>query len=193
LGVTAPAIYNYYTRRDDLVTALIVDSFTSLAETLESARDAAPQEDYAAQLMEALLAYRAWALEYPEEYSLIFGTPIPNYHAPMEITLPAAKRSMDVIIGILEDAEMAGVLEFVPQIASPSPPLTEALHTWKQERGYSASIQVLYLAVAGWGHIHGLVMLEIYNQLRPFFYDCDALYQAEAESLLQQVGLNYKQ
>jgi hypothetical protein len=50
----------------------------------------------------------------------------------------------------------------------------------------------MYLAVAGWGHIHGLVMLEIYNQLRPFFCDCDALYQAEAESLLQQVGLNHK-
>jgi AcrR family transcriptional regulator len=127
LSVTAPAIYNYYTRRDDLVTALIVDSFTSLAEALESARDDAAEQDYAGQLMEALLAYRAWALEYPEEYSLIFGTPIPNYHAPMEITLPAAKRSMDVIIGILEAAETAGALEFEPQIASPSPPLTEAL------------------------------------------------------------------
>ena len=33
LKITAPAIYNYFPRRDDLVTALIVDAFTSLADS----------------------------------------------------------------------------------------------------------------------------------------------------------------
>jgi AcrR family transcriptional regulator len=189
LNVTAPAIYNYYSRRDDLVTALIVDSYNSFADALKAARDAAPETDYAAQLRGALLAYRRWALAHPEEYSLIFGTPIPGYHAPMEVTLPAAKRSMDTIISILETAERAGALNFAPAVASPSPPLAEALLAWKHERGYSASIQAMYLALAGWGHIHGLVMLEIYNHLTPFFDGIDALYQAEADALLQQVGL----
>ena len=37
LGITAPAIYNYFPRRDDLVTALIVDAFTSLGESQKEA------------------------------------------------------------------------------------------------------------------------------------------------------------
>ncbi len=35
LNITAPAIYNYYPRLDDLITALIVDAFTDLAEAVE--------------------------------------------------------------------------------------------------------------------------------------------------------------
>ncbi len=37
LEITAPAIYNYYPRLDDLITALIVDAFTDLAAALEEA------------------------------------------------------------------------------------------------------------------------------------------------------------
>ena len=37
LGVTAPAIYNYFLRLEDLITALIIDAFTALAEAMESA------------------------------------------------------------------------------------------------------------------------------------------------------------
>jgi AcrR family transcriptional regulator len=33
LKITAPAIYNYFPRRDDLVTALIVDAYTSLGDS----------------------------------------------------------------------------------------------------------------------------------------------------------------
>ncbi|MCA9934340.1 MAG: TetR/AcrR family transcriptional regulator [Ardenticatenaceae bacterium] len=190
LNVTAPAIYNYYSRRDDLVTALIVDSYNSFANALELARDKVGEADYAGQLMGALVAYRAWALAHPEEYSLIFGTPIPGYQAPMELTLPAAKRGMDTIIGILEAAEIAGALTFAPSIASLAPSLREAALTWKREHGYAASIQVLYLALAGWGRIHGLVMLEIYNHLAPFFYDVDALYLAEVDAILHLAGLD---
>ena len=190
LHVTAPAIYNYYTRRDDLVTALIVDSFNSIADALQAARAAVPTEDYAAQLSGALLAYRDWALAHPERYNLIFGTPIPNYQAPMETTLPAATRSMDTIIDILESAEAAGALNFSPSAASPAPALQKALLSWQEERGYTASIQVLYMTVSGWARIHGMVMLEITHHLGPFFSNVDALYQAEVDLLLEQAGLN---
>jgi AcrR family transcriptional regulator len=36
LGVTAPAIYNYFRRLDELITALVVDAFTSLAVAMET-------------------------------------------------------------------------------------------------------------------------------------------------------------
>ena len=35
LNITAPSIYNYFPSRDDLVTALIVDAYNSLADAQE--------------------------------------------------------------------------------------------------------------------------------------------------------------
>ena len=40
MGITAPAIYNYFPRLDDLITALIVDAFTALADAMEAAEAA---------------------------------------------------------------------------------------------------------------------------------------------------------
>ena len=36
LEITAPAIYNYYPRLDDLITVLIVDAFQSLADAMQA-------------------------------------------------------------------------------------------------------------------------------------------------------------
>ena len=40
LDITAPAIYNYFPRLDDLITALIVDAFNALADAMEAAEAA---------------------------------------------------------------------------------------------------------------------------------------------------------
>ena len=92
LGITAPAIYNYFPRRDDLVTALIVDAFTSFGQAQKESDQ--PGRSPAERLRILGMAYRDWAMKYPQRYHLIFGTPIPGYHAPAEITLPAAAGSL---------------------------------------------------------------------------------------------------
>jgi hypothetical protein len=51
LHITAPAIYNYFARRDDLVTALIVDAYTSFGDSQLAARDAAPAANPSGRLM----------------------------------------------------------------------------------------------------------------------------------------------
>ena len=80
MGLTAPALYRYYDDRDALLTALIVDGYTSLCEQLEAARDAAP--DAAGQIAGMSLAYRRWAVTHPHEFALVFGAPVPGYAAP---------------------------------------------------------------------------------------------------------------
>ena len=44
LGITAPAIYNYFPRLEDLITALIVDAFSDLADVMEAADAAVASE-----------------------------------------------------------------------------------------------------------------------------------------------------
>jgi AcrR family transcriptional regulator len=72
LNITAPAIYNYYPSRDDLVTALIVDAYTSMGDTQYAALQAGPVGDHRARLMALGLAYRQWAVTYPQRYQMIF-------------------------------------------------------------------------------------------------------------------------
>ena len=83
LNITAPAIYNYFPDRDALVTALIIDAYTSFGDFQLAARDTIPAD----QLIERLKAigemYRQWARTYPQRYQLIFGTPLPGYQAPL--------------------------------------------------------------------------------------------------------------
>ena len=45
LGITAPAIYNYFSDRDALVTALIIDAYTSFGDAQIAAREAVPPEN----------------------------------------------------------------------------------------------------------------------------------------------------
>ena len=162
LGVTAPAIYNYYRRRDDLVTALIVDAFTSLGESQAQALEHLPLGDLLARFQALGRAYRAWALAHPQRYQLIFGTPIPGYQAPIEITTPAAAASLQPLIVTLGACREAGLLRAwtYPPFSGP---LEAMLREWSAAAG-GIDLEVLYAALAVWSRVHGLVSLEIGQQ-----------------------------
>ncbi|WP_216589241.1 TetR/AcrR family transcriptional regulator [Streptomyces brasiliscabiei] len=90
MGMSGPALYRYFAGRDELITELIRDAYRSLADTFreaaEAARAAEPAEvaDTGADLATLAHALRAWALDDPHRYFLIYGTPIPGYHAPAD-------------------------------------------------------------------------------------------------------------
>src|SRR4026208_245920 len=90
LKITAPAIYNYFPDRDALVTALIIDAYKSFGDSQLEARDAIHRSDVQGQMKAIGIAYRTWALTYPQRYQLIFGTPIPGYEGPLMEILPSA-------------------------------------------------------------------------------------------------------
>src|SRR4051812_32366671 len=77
MGLTAPALYRYYKNRDELVTALIVDSFYALGGALEAAGMTCAPGDYAGQFVAMMAAYRDWALANRADFTLIYGTPLP--------------------------------------------------------------------------------------------------------------------
>src|SRR5512145_2228137 len=75
LKITAPAIYNYFPDRDALVTALIIDTFTSFGDWQLEARASVSEDDLAGRIEAIGLDYRDWAHTFPQRYQLIFGTP----------------------------------------------------------------------------------------------------------------------
>jgi AcrR family transcriptional regulator len=188
MGLTAPALYRYYPDRDALVTALIVDAFTSFGQALLQAREAVPQQEYAARLVAVGRAYREWALAYPQRYALIFGTPIPGYVAPTEVTLPPAANGLRVLIEILDDAWRAGSL---PLPENPlSAELQARIEDWRSQVGSTALPYAHYLALAIWSRVHGLASLELYGQFPPSLSDPGEIYERELSDILRQAGLN---
>jgi AcrR family transcriptional regulator len=184
LGITAPAIYNYYPSRDDLVTALIVEAFTSFAAALEKALEGVPAGAHRGRLWALGLAYRDWGIAYPQRYLLIFGTPLPGYEAPEAVTSPAAARALDVLVHVLAAAQQARQLRLDPALV-PSPEVSAMLSAWRKARAASVHPEVLALALSIWGQVHGLVMLELGNQFPPDITNPGALYEREVERLIQ--------
>lgn len=184
LGITAPAIYNYYPRRDDLVTALIIDAYTSFGDSQLVARDAVAAEDLVGRMRAIGVAYRTWAHTHPQRYQLIFGTPIPGYEAPVEKVLPAAARSLSALVSVVEALRVAGRLraEAFPEV---KPEHKVSFEVWKTYGG-DADILSLSVAVLIWARVHGLVSLEIAGNLPPFGTNGDALYLYELAAIAGQ-------
>jgi len=89
LGMASSAIYRYVASRDELLTMLIVAGYDRLGEAVERAvaGEGTARERWAA----GCAAVRGWAAAHPQEYALLYGSPVPGYAAP-EDTIPPATR-----------------------------------------------------------------------------------------------------
>lgn len=183
LQLSAPAIYHHYADRDDLVTALIIDAYTSLGNTQIAARDAVAVSDLPGRLRATGHAYRQWALAMPQRYQLIFGTPIPGYQAPADV-LPVAGRSLSALVSVLDQIHQAGRLKraAIPSVMPVAQPM---FVVWQQHAGGKAPV-ALTAAMLIWGRVHGLVSLEITCALPAFGAHGDGLYAYELDAIAQQ-------
>jgi AcrR family transcriptional regulator len=188
LEITAPAIYNYYPDRDALVTALIVDAFTSFGDSQRETGETIPEGNLEERFTALGLAYRDWSLKYDQRYQLIFGTPIPNYQAPEEVTVPAAARALVPLMETLQTLydENRLRIERLPRL---TPALKSMLAEWQafvSQAGSEVHEEVLYLSYIVWSRVHGLVALEIGHQQPSFITDPGEVFRREIESMKQQ-------
>lgn len=167
MGMSGPALYRYYASRDELITELIRDAYRSLADTLHSASLAG------ADLTVLAHAVRGWALAHPQRYLLIYGTPVPGYHAPDAITLISSE-----IMAILLDACAA-----LPS-DSPATPFDAHLadhRDWAD--GHPAPPAVLHRALSFWTRLHGVLSLELAGHFTGMGFDPALLFAAELDDL----------
>jgi AcrR family transcriptional regulator len=167
LGITAPAIYNYFHRREDLVTALILDAYEAFGASQRAALEAAAPGDLPGRLAILGHAYRAWAVANPERYQLMFGAPYPGYRLPLDVVSPAGSRALAPLVEVLEQARRAG------RLAVPDYP----------EAG--ADTGVPFAAVSVWTKVHGLVSVELSGQYPPFVRDPAAFYRNQLSALVR--------
>ena len=189
LNVTAPALYRYFTSRDDLITDLIVDAFNALADALVVADAEQTRDDYGARLIAALMAYRQWAIEHPTDFQLIYGNPIPGYHAPREVTVPAASRPFLLVIDILGAAYTAGVLQPTAEFLDIPADIEAHLRGLSGYDSYPQPPFLLYITVVGWSRIHGMIMLELFDNTQPVVGNTEAFYRREITQFCKTLNL----
>ncbi|MBI4927971.1 MAG: TetR/AcrR family transcriptional regulator [Anaerolineae bacterium] len=184
MKITAPAIYNYFPDRDALVTAMVIAAYKSFGESQLAARDAVSSEDLWGRMWATGMAYRAWALRYPERYHLIFGAPIPGDVPLSELIQPSGAHSMLALVSIVEAFRVAGKLRTVdfPRV---TPEFETAYQQWRCLVG-DADILSITVALLVWARVHGLVSLEIARNIPPFGPNGDELYQYELQAIARE-------
>jgi len=188
IGMTAPAIYRYFPSRDDLVTALIVDAYRALGEAIDGAQAALPAGDYPGRWVACAVAYRRWAMAHQGDFALIFGTPIPGYHAPPEVTVPVVVEAFRPFIAIPEAALAAGCFDWSPERFG-SAPATDARLAASMGTDSSLPPALLRGALEGWAVLHGAVTLEIVGQLPPLLGDAAEFLEVAIRSFVGRFGM----
>ena len=82
--MASSALYRYFASRDELLTRLIIDAYDSLGAAAETREAAVDRNNLAGRFTATCEAVRAWALAHPNEYALIYGSPVPGYVAPAD-------------------------------------------------------------------------------------------------------------
>ena len=189
MGMTANAIYGYYATRDELVTTLIADLYTSFVDGAEAARDTRPAKDAAGRILAWAEAFRQWALANPAGFRLVYGDPVPGYQAPPE--------------GAAAEAEQRACMGLTGLVAGAWPSAertqTHEEYQWSDfDPGLVATIRdqfpdlppaAVALALRVWGRLHGLVSLEIYGHLRNQTVEPGKVYRSEICDLIRSLGL----
>lgn len=107
LGMAPSAVYRYFPHRDALLTTLIVEAYQGIADAAEGADAAQAPADAFGRWLAVHRGTRAWALEHPHEFALVYGSPVPGYAAPEDTIAPAARIPM-LMAGIAVDAWQQG-------------------------------------------------------------------------------------
>ncbi|MDR3659677.1 MAG: TetR/AcrR family transcriptional regulator [Mycobacterium sp.] len=161
LGMVSSAVYRYVASRDELLTLLLVDAYTELADRVDVAR-VAVGADWREQVKAIARASRSWALDVPACWALLYGSPVPGYHAPAELTVGPGTR----VVGLLFDAIAAGIA--AGDIASPARvaplPISADFAQVRDEFGFSGDDDVVARCFVLWAAIVGAISLEVFGQ-----------------------------
>ncbi|MFD9703692.1 TetR/AcrR family transcriptional regulator [Lentzea sp. NPDC059081] len=167
MGMSGPALYRYFASRDELITALIRDAYRSLADTVRAAAEGGTTAVALAGVI------RGWALQDPHRYLLIYGTPVPGYHAPEDITA-ISDELLAVLLVVCADPA-------AEDQKSPFDVLLGAKRGWVAK--VLASPRTVHRALSFWTRVQGVLSLELAGHFAPMGIDPGLLLAEEVAEL----------
>lgn len=166
VGMSGPGLYRYFASRDDLITELIRDAYRSLADTMRTAIDGGNDVTGLAYTV------RDWALADPQRYFLIYGTPVPGYHAPEDTTAISSE-----VLTVLIEAFSA----FPTDEPTPFEQHLDSHRHWVGDDSVPTS--VVHRTLSFWTRLHGVLSLELAGHFAGMEFDPALLFAEELNSL----------
>ena len=173
LGLVSSAVYRYVASRDELLTLLVIDAYTELADAVDAAIAAAPT-DRLRRIHAGVAAMRTWAQAEPTRWALLYGSPVPGYAAPAEQTTEPGTRTLLALLTLAVPAD--GVTAGAAPVR-----LTRSLRTDLKaiaaQAGVSVSEDALADLLLWWSCVVGMISSEVFAQLgADTVTDTDALF-----------------
>jgi AcrR family transcriptional regulator len=172
LGMASSAVYRYVASRDDLLTRLIIDAYNSLGAAAEAAA-AAGRDDLAGRWSAICRAVRDWALANPNEWALIYGSPVPGYAAPAD-TIGPASRVTNLLVQILAEAADRGIALPDPANRELSQAARTALAPVLAVLPDTVTDAAIQAGLMLWSALLGTISLELFGQFHNVVSDAPA-------------------
>jgi AcrR family transcriptional regulator len=171
LGMVSSAVYRYVASRDDLLTLLLVDSYSGLADAVDAART--PGGEWQSEIMAMAHAARSWACAQPASWALLYGSPVPGYQAPADQTVGPGTRVIGALFGAIAAGIAAG--QIPAGTLTVAAPLSTDFDQLRDEFGFRGDDSVIAKGFTAWAGIVGAISLEVFGQ-----YGADTLTEPAA-------------
>jgi len=189
LGMVSSALYRYFPSRDALLTQLILDAYNALGEACEEAERAQRRTDLIGRWRAVCHAARDWAIAHPQEYALIYGSPVPGYAAP-EDTIDPASRPLALLIGLMVELDEA---EIPASTAVPIPrPLATQLSAMRAEHDIPIDNRRLMAGLSAWTLLFGLINFEVFGRFNNTFEPADQIFDHQIDRAALAAGIPLK-
>jgi AcrR family transcriptional regulator len=166
LGMVSSAVYRYVANRDELLTLLLIDAYSELADAVDKvdkARDARASEASWRDRMRAMAqAARDWAVDHPASWALLYGSPVPGYRAPAGRTVGPGTRVVGALFDAVADGMAAG--EISTTEVAVAQPLSSDFDRVRKEFGFPGDDSAVAKCFLLWAGLIGAISLEVFGQ-----------------------------
>lgn len=168
VGMVSSAVYRYFPSRDALLTALLVECYDELGAAVETAEASVARDDLTGRWLAACRALRAWCVERPGDFALLYGTPVPGYAAPQDTVEPAT-RVVRLLARLVDEASsQGGVPAAVPPHAADATALVAPALAFVTARGLvgpDVPTEAVVRTLVAWTTLFGTVSFELFGHL----------------------------
>jgi AcrR family transcriptional regulator len=193
MGMTAPALYRYFTSREDLVDHVVADLYTELCDVLEAVRDEVDPTRPGGQLIAVSRAFRDWATTHAAEFGLLFGSAGERVlqldaGAADRPSQAAGRRFGGIFAGLFSRLYLEQGFP-VPADAEIEPALEVQLRAWCERLPVALPLGVMAVFLSCWVTLYGTVCMEVFGHLRFALDDAAPLFEAELAGLAARLGV----
>jgi AcrR family transcriptional regulator len=187
MGMASSALFRYFPGRDALLTALIIDSYSELADAADAAEARVHGSSVERRWVAICHGVRDWALAKPQQYGLIFGSPIPGYAAPARTIAPASR--VPLLLGRLLVDHIAQGGYDAGAHPEPSRGVQRALDPVRDLLPPIVPSDLMVRGLMAWTYLFGAISFEVFGHRHNVIADPGAFFDHEVNEMASMLGL----